>query len=295
MEVHCLSGRTGQYVPVNCAELSPQLMESQLFGHERGAFTGASSAQSGLFEAAQGGTLFLDEIGELSLDLQPKLLRVLQENEIRPVGSVRTRRVDVRIVAATNRNLALMVEQGTFRRDLYARLSLWDFRLPPLREIRRDILPWIQHLGFAWARERNTELTLHFLPDVVERILLHDWLDNLRGLNRLVHRLTNNAQSDSITMRTLMQEMPELFAARRSDIHDIRLPEAQLAQPGPAPAAPTTSVAKAMARPSRQEFVTVYEKTGRNIRATSKHFGKDRRQIYRWAERLGIDLSRARD
>src|SRR4051812_2301993 len=177
-EVHRLSGRTGRFVTLNCAELTPQLIESQLFGHERGAFTGASVARPGLFAAAHGGTLFLDEIGELGLELQPKLLRVLQEGEVRRVGGIDTERVDVRLVAATNRDLQALVEQQGFRRDLYARLAFFELRLPPLRRRRQDILPWLMRFASDLGRARGLTPSLTFLPDAVERILLHAWPDN---------------------------------------------------------------------------------------------------------------------
>lgn len=288
-EVHRLSGRQGAYVAVNCAELSAQLMESQLFGHERGAFTGAESARAGLFEAANGGTLFLDEIGELPLELQPKLLRALQENEIRPVGSIRTRRVDVRIVAATNRHLPWMVEQGKFRRDLYARLSLWDFRLPALREVRRDLLGWFDYFTHVWAQERKVELSLSLLPDAAEKILLSDWLDNLRGLSRLVHRMASGAADRPIGIRSLAELMPELFEVKPPDAQHAQTAEAFPVQEASPPAAATAAVPATTERPSRAEFLEYYEKSGRSIRATSKHFGKDRRQIYRWLELYGIE------
>src|SRR6201993_2676770 len=129
----------GEFVPIDCGSLVGPLMESELFGHVKGAFTGAAGAKIGLIEAANGGTAFFDEIGELPLDLQAKLLRVLQEKEFRPLGSLTTRRSDFRIVAATNRDLAQEVEKGTFRRDLYFRLNVINIRLSPLRERKEDI------------------------------------------------------------------------------------------------------------------------------------------------------------
>src|SRR5690606_39194605 len=211
-EVHRVSGRAGQYVTLNCAELTAELVESQLFGHERGAFTGAQAAKSGLFVAADRGTLFLDEIGELPLDLQPKLLRVLEEGEVRPVGSVRTHRVDVRVVGATNRDLRDMVEHGRFRRDLYARLAFWEVRLPPLRDRRRDLLAWLDFLRGGWNRDRGTRARLELLPDAAEAILLHAWPDNLRGLSRLVHRMAGVEGSTEVGLDTLTRAMPELLA-----------------------------------------------------------------------------------
>jgi transcriptional regulator with GAF, ATPase, and Fis domain len=283
-EVHRQSGRGGRFVTLNCAELSPQLIESQLFGHERGAFTGANAAKPGLFAAAHGGTLFLDEIGELSLELQPKLLRVLQEGELRRVGSVETERVDVRIVAATNRDLPKIVEQGAFRRDLFARLAFHELRLPALRERRQDVLPWLAVLAARYGQERGVPLApLTFAPDAVEQLLLHGWPDNLRGLDRLVHRLANHG--GTISRRALIDALPELGLANEG---------AGRSEHPAAPASPaalTSSVpprADASLPPSREEFVAAYEACGKSIRGTAKHLGKDRRQIHRWLERFGI-------
>jgi transcriptional regulator with PAS, ATPase and Fis domain len=285
-EVHRRSGRRGPFVALNCAELSPQLIESQLFGHERGAFTGASVAQPGLFVAANGGTLFLDELGELPLDLQPKLLRALQEGEVRPVGSVQARTVNVRVVAATNRRLPELVEREAFRRDLFARLSLWELALPPLRERRQDILPWFAQLLTAWNRERGACVQLQLLADAAEVILLHDWLDNLRGLSRLVHRLASFEPATPLGLSALRDAMPELFregpphfASPRPATGDTAPPQAD--EPD-----------KFRSRPSREELLAVYEATGCSVRATSKHFGKDRRQIYRWLDSFGIPRER---
>jgi transcriptional regulator with GAF, ATPase, and Fis domain len=283
-EVHRASGRRGRYVTLNCAELSPQLIESQLFGHEKGAFTGAAFSSPGLFSAAQGGTLFLDEIGELRLDLQPKLLRVLQEGELRRVGSVETLKVDVRVVAATNRDLSALVDQDVFRRDLYARLCFHELRLPPLRERRQDVLPWIALLA---ARQG---VNLSFAPDSVEKLLLHPWPDNLRGLDRLVHRLVGHA--GVVGLRALHDAMPELFSfASRGEARASGEAEVGPSQPPRASSVP----AAAPPVPSRDEFVSVYTALGRSVRAAAKHFGRDRRQIYRWLERYGIPRDDSED
>jgi transcriptional regulator with GAF, ATPase, and Fis domain len=284
-EVHRQSGRTGQYVTLNCAELSPQLIESQLFGHERGAFTGATGAKPGLFAAAHGGTLFLDEIGELNLELQPKLLRVLQEGEVRRLGSVEVERIDTRVVAATNRDLPALIEQGAFRRDLYARLSFHELRLPPLRERRQDLLAWLALLSEAYGQSRGAAATLAFAPDAVERILLHAWPDNLRGLDRLVHRLASH--NGTIGVTALLEALPELRS--RSEVPQaFEPPRAASSSTAPPQAGPSPP-------PTREEFVAAYEANGRSVRGTAKYFGRDRRQIYRWLERYGIPRDDAQD
>jgi hypothetical protein len=190
-EVHRRSGRKGAFVAVNCATLGEQLIESQLFGHVKGAFTGATGDQQGLFRAAEGGTLFLDEIGELPKDLQPKLLRAIQEREVMAVGSSRPVRVDVRIVAATHQELAEKARAGVFRQDLYARLALWELRVPAIRERRADILSWIDLLYRSWLHERGLtgREPVAFDADAAEGLLVAPWTENLRGLNRFVHEI----------------------------------------------------------------------------------------------------------
>jgi transcriptional regulator with GAF, ATPase, and Fis domain len=280
-ELHRLSGRSGAFVALNCAELSPQLIESQLFGYERGAFTGAQIAKAGLFSAADGGTLFLDEVGELPVELQPKLLRVLQEGELRRLGSLTTERVNVRVVAATNRNLPALVESGAFRRDLLARLSFFEVSLPPLRDRRQDLLTWLSLLWAEHARARSLPTALGFAPDAVERILLHAWVDNLRGLDRLVHRLAGG--TGSISLRLLLDALPELGPSQSS-----HPPAAIEPARSEAPSADPARATQPPPAPSREELLAVYESTGRSVRGTAKHFGKDRRQVYRWLERFGI-------
>ncbi len=187
--IHEQSDRSasGAFVPVNCASIPENLVESELFGHERGAFTGAISAQTGLVEASHEGTLFLDEIGELPASAQARLLRVLQEREVRRVGSNKAKRVDVRLVAATHRNLRAMVSEGTFREDLYFRLKVLEIELPPLRDRGDDMLAIARTLLEREARRRSKG-TLTFDEDAEQALMEHDWPGNVRELQNAVER-----------------------------------------------------------------------------------------------------------
>ncbi len=287
-ELHRRSERRGAYIKFSCAELARDLVESQLFGYERGAFTGATTPHKGLFAAADGGTLFLDEIGELHLDLQAKLLRVLQEGEVRPLGSLTTQRVDVRIVAATNRDLAAEVERGTFRRDLFARLTFFEVRLPPLRARRQDLFWWLERLTTDAAGPNTPPATpFRLRPDAAELVLLHAWPENLRGVDRFVHRVLASGET-SVGRRVLAAVMPEIL--EQSSVDTARSSDRSTAPPLESEAPPSEQTERSTSeRPSREDFMRVYESTGRNVRATSKHFGKDRRQIYRWLELFGIE------
>src|SRR3984885_3100900 len=173
----------GPFVVIDCSSMVGPLMESELFGHVKGAFTGAANSKIGLIEAANGGTAFFDEIGELPLDLQAKLLRVLQEKEFRPLGSVTTRRSDFRIIAATNRDLTKEVERGTFRRDLYFRLNVINIRLAPLRERKEDIPALINH--FLSRAGGNHSLT----AEAMEVLLSYDWPGNVRELENCTQHM----------------------------------------------------------------------------------------------------------
>jgi len=173
----------GPFVTIDCSSMVGPLMESELFGHVKGAFTGAANAKIGLIEAANGGTAFFDEIGELPLDLQAKLLRVLQEKEFRPVGSLSTRRSDFRIIAATNRDLAKEVEKGTFRRDLYFRLNVINIRLSPLRERKEDIPALINH--FLSRVGSHYSVT----AEALEAMLSYEWPGNIRELENCVQHM----------------------------------------------------------------------------------------------------------
>ena len=186
--IHKLSHRSGRpFLKLNCAAIPFDLLESELFGHERGAFTGAIAQKLGRFELADKGTFFLDEVGDIPLGLQPKLLRLLQEREIERLGSTRTYRVDVRVVAATNRDLASMVERNQFREDLYYRLNVFPILMPPLRERSEDILLLVRHFVKHFADRMNR--TIETIPsETMQALTRCSWPGNIRELQNVIER-----------------------------------------------------------------------------------------------------------
>lgn len=186
--IHASSQRKDRpMITVNCAAIPASLIESEFFGHEKGAFTGATQRREGRFSLADGGTIFLDEVGELDMELQSKLLRVLQEGEFSPVGSSITHRVDVRVIAATNRNLSQAVQQGTFRTDLYYRLSVFPITLPPLRERRDDIELLASHFAEKYALRMGKQVSM-LSTDLIERLKRYPWPGNVRELQNVIER-----------------------------------------------------------------------------------------------------------
>jgi transcriptional regulator with GAF, ATPase, and Fis domain len=186
--IHDLSSRRERpFIKLNCAAIPFDLLESELFGHEKGSFTGAIAQKIGRFEMADKGTLFLDEIGDIPLGLQPKLLRVLQEKEFERVGSGQTHELDVRLVAATHRNLEDMVKRNEFRSDLYYRLNVFPVELPPLRERREDIVPLMRHFVDMYSR-RLRKIIEHIPPEAVSSFVSYSWPGNIRELQNLVER-----------------------------------------------------------------------------------------------------------
>jgi DNA-binding NtrC family response regulator len=204
--IHHNSRRTSQpFVTINCGAIPKDLIESELFGYTRGAFSGAATAKAGRIEMADGGTLFLDEVGELPVDMQVKLLRLLQHGEIDKLGSTSTLTVNVRVIAATNRNLKAMIEDGTFREDLYYRLAVVPLQLPPLRDRHDDIPELAQHL-FRKHKERHGLDNLRLTPSVMSHLSRHRWPGNVRELENLIERLVVLAVEDDISETDLPDE-----------------------------------------------------------------------------------------
>jgi len=197
--------RNKPFIPVDCGSLVPTLIESELFGHARGSFTGATNAKDGLLAIAEGGTVFLDEIGELPTDLQAKLLRAIQEKEIRPVGSVKRVPINVRILAATNRDLERSVANGTFRRDLFFRLNVLTLRIPPLRERRQDIPLLAAHILERIGREAGNEKTIS--GEALQALLNYDWPGNVRELENSLERACALSSAHEIQLRDLPTQL----------------------------------------------------------------------------------------
>jgi DNA-binding NtrC family response regulator len=207
--------RDKPFIPVDCESFVPTLIESELFGHVKGAFTGANQAKDGLLAIAEGGTVFLDEVGELPLNLQAKLLRAIQEREIRPVGSTRRISINVRILAATNRDLEQAVMQGTFRRDLYFRLNVLSLRIPSLRERRQDIPLLVAY--FLERLARNSGIEKRLSNETVNALLAYEWPGNVRELENCLERACAFTSGPLIHVTDLPREIGHLAAAEASD------------------------------------------------------------------------------
>ncbi|ACO04020.1 MAG TPA: sigma-54-dependent Fis family transcriptional regulator [Persephonella sp.] len=252
------------FIAINCGAIPSELLESELFGYKKGAFTGANTDKKGLIEEAEGGTLFLDEIGELPLDLQVKLLRVLQENEIKPIGSNRPKKIDVRFIAATNRDLKKMVEEGKFREDLYYRINVIPIHIPPLRERKEDIIPLAQYFinkfcsRYGIPKKRLSEKAR-------EKLLNYDYKGNVRELENIIERAVLTTEGEEIT------DIPVTVSKRYILSQELK-----------------------PFKEAKKEFEESYlknllEKTDFNISKASKIAGITRAQIYRMIKRYGIE------
>jgi two-component system response regulator HydG len=221
---HGSQRKDAPFVAVNCTALPESLLESELFGHSRGAFTGATAARSGLFVEASGGTLFLDEIGDMAPPLQAKLLRVVQLGEVRPVGADESRRVDVRLIAATHQNLEKKVEDGTFRQDLYYRLNVVPLAVPALRERNEDIPLLVEHF-LARSRERNPHAIVERLSSELSLALTgYPWPGNVRELENVIERLIVVGGKVELDVADLQEIVPAVVSSERFAIPRDRMP-----------------------------------------------------------------------
>jgi len=207
-------------VKVNCAALSPNLIESDLFGHEKGAFTGAMSRKMGRFEIADGATIFLDEIGELPLDLQAKLLRVVQEGEFERLGSTKTLKVDVRILAATNRNLKDEVEKGRFREDLWYRLNVFPITVPPLRHRGEDIPEMVEHFASLLSKKVGKNITA-VSPATLNKLQHYSWPGNVRELANVIERAVINASGSVLQVTDQFEDLSANASATHKTLEEL--------------------------------------------------------------------------
>jgi len=258
------------FVAVDCGSLVPTLMESELFGYEKGAFTGATKSKGGLFQAANGGTIFLDEIGELPLEMQAKLLRVLQEKEVRPVGSNEKVNVDVRVIAATNRDLEAAYRSGTFRKDLYFRLNVVTVHLPALRDRRSDIPVLVHHFLDRYAKGSQIQVT----PAAMKSLLQYDWPGNVRELENCIARAVT--LGDQVTI-----DVKDLPPAIRTE------PQESGVAPSPEGASLSTT---ALAEMERMTILRVFEQAHGDKALAGKMLGISRATLYRKLKRYNIPL-----
>ncbi len=190
--------KNGPMVTINCGAIPGELLESELFGHEKGAFTGAHRARTGRFEIADQGTIFLDEIGDMSPELQVKLLRAIQEKQFERVGGSQTIKVDIRVISATNKDLPAAIETGTFREDLYYRLNVIPIRILPLRERKDDIMPLVGHFQTMLARRYDEYRTKKFSPEAIDTLMGYDWPGNIRELENMVERISVLVEDETV-------------------------------------------------------------------------------------------------
>jgi DNA-binding NtrC family response regulator len=279
------SRTSGPFVVVDCSALVGPLMESELFGHVKGAFTGAAATKIGLIEMANGGTAFFDEIGELPLDLQAKLLRVFQEKEFRPVGSVHTRKSDFRMVAATHRNLVAEVERGKFRQDLYYRLKVITLRLPSLRDRAEDIPELIRH--FLGRYGNGCE----FEHRIMDAMLTYDWPGNVRELESCVQHAVAHCRGDRIGLQDLPTPIANHVIACQSDVltmatavghspADKLMPD-QDSHPVPQEILPLREI-------ERRHILRVLDYTRGDRASTAMHLGIGRTTLYRKLKEYGL-------
>ena len=281
--IHRLSNRNHKpLVEVNCAAIPEELIESEMFGHEKGAFTGASAMKRGKFDLANGGILFLDEIGDMSLNTQAKVLRILQEQRFERVGGSRTISVDVRIIAATNKDLEEEIRQGNFREDLYFRLNVIPIEVPPLRERKEDIPllveEFLQEFASGFARGKKKKLS----PMVIKRLQEYDWPGNVRELRNLVERLIILSRGDVIEISDLP---PSIKNSRMNE----DTPQGQSDLTAEPSFMKCSDFKKARSMFEKAYLQNYLRKNEGNIKRTAEEIGIERRHLYRKINSLGIE------
>jgi len=265
------SRAAGPFVTLNCAAVPAELIESELFGHEKGSFTGAAGRHVGKFEQAEGGTIFLDEIGDMPLPMQAKLLRVLEEGEVERIGADKPVRVDVRVVVATHRNLESLVHDGKFRQDLFHRVYVFPLMLPPLRERRGDIPVLIEHFAQQVCAQNNWK-PIPFSPEAVQSLQSYPWQGNVRELRNVVERLMLMATDGRVTDETVRLTLPQASSA------------------GPASFTGSGPLADRVQHFEREVILAELKRNNNHITNAAKALGLERSHLYKKAEQLGIDL-----
>jgi DNA-binding NtrC family response regulator len=266
---------SGPFVTLNCAAVPAELIESELFGHEKGSFTGAAGRHVGKFEQAERGTIFLDEIGDMPLQMQAKLLRVLEENEIERVGGEKPIRVDVRVLVATHRDLEAHVKEAKFRQDLFHRIYVFPLVLPPLRERREDIPTLIEHFA-AQVSAQNGWKPVPFTPEAIARLEAHPWPGNVRELGNMVERLMLLAPNGEVDLETVELALP--LAAGTTSYTGI--------ESGP--------LADRVQGFERDVILAELKRHHYNVTSAAKALHLERSHLYKKAEQLGIDLRAVR-
>src|SRR5262249_14076355 len=265
--LHVTSRRAlGSFVAINCGAIPEGLLENELFGHTKGAYTGADRTEKGLLQQADGGTLLLDEISELPAPLEVKFLRALQEREFHPLGAGQPIKVNFRLVAATNQDLQRLVSQGKFREDLYYRIHVLPIILPPLRERPADIAPLAQHFLHCCAQESNKSVQ-GFTPEALQRLMLYDWPGNVRELANIVERAVVLSPSSMITPDLLLLGKTEILSFRSPDLYTLR---------------------EARERFERSYLIQVLTAVKGHVSRAASLAGKDRAEFYRLLRRHAI-------
>jgi two-component system, NtrC family, nitrogen regulation response regulator NtrX len=271
--IHERSARSaGPFVTLNCAAVPPELIESELFGHEKGSFTGASGRHIGKFEQADQGSIFLDEIGDMPLNMQAKLLRVLEEGEVERIGGDKPVTVNVRVVVATHRDLEARVREEKFRQDLFHRIYVFPLTLPPLRERHEDIPPLVEHFS-AQVCAQNGWKPVPFTADAMEALQLYAWPGNVRELRNMVERLMLLATDSQVNLATVQTALPKAGSGASSG---------QSLGAGP--------LAERVQSFEREVILAELKRSHHNMSVAARTLGLERSHLYKKAEQLGIDL-----